>query len=149
MPKNVRIYHSTKQSLARQNPCAINKGGCEHFCLLSHLENNHDTSGNRFRCKCKIGYELKRDLKSCQRINEGLFFSHRNSIRGISLSLQDSTETRMPVVMPKIGGARAIEVDCGNNITFFYDPIRKAIFQNKFSGDESPENLVSEILGWF
>ena len=59
------------------------------------------------------------------------------------------TETRLPVITPKIGGARAIEVDCGNNVTFFYDPVRRAIFQNRFSGQETPEDSVSEALSRF
>jgi low density lipoprotein-related protein 2 len=43
-----------------------------------------------------------------------------------------TSETRLPIIVPKIGAARAIEVDCSNNVTFFYDPIRRAIYQNKF-----------------
>lgn len=145
MPKNVRVFHSTKQSKARLNPCSLNNGGCEHFCLLSHLENTHDSSGNRFRCKCNIGYELKRDLRTCKRITDSLIFSQVNSIRGISLNRNMITETRMPIIVPKIGAARAIEVDCKNNITFYYDNVKKAILQSKLS-DESRDSYETTVL---
>jgi low density lipoprotein-related protein 2 len=142
LPRHVRVFHSTKQFSSRQSPCGLNNGGCEHFCLLSH-----GTGG--FRCKCKIGFELRRDLRTCGRATASLYFSQANSIRGISLSPTMITETRLPVITPKIGGARAIEVDCGNNVTFFYDPVRRAIFQNRFSGQETPEDSVSEALSRF
>ena len=145
-PRNVRVYHATKQLKLRANPCQQNNGGCEHFCLLSHVENTRDAAGNTFRCKCKIGYELSRNLKSCERIRDSIYFSQANSIRGISMNPNMITETRLPIVMPKIAAARAIEVDCKNNLTFYYDPIRKAIFQNKFSGTETPEDSSSSIL---
>lgn len=144
MPKFVRIYHGTKQSLSRQNPCAINNGGCQHFCLLSHLENAQDPSGNQFRCKCKTGYELNRDLRTCQRITNSLVYSQHNSIRAIALKNNMMTETRHPIIMPRYGSVRAIEVDCQNNVTFFYDPIRRAIFQNKLNSDMSS---TTEALG--
>lgn len=146
MPKNVKIYHGTKQSLSRQNPCAINNGGCQHFCLLSHLENAHDASGNQFRCKCKTGYELNRDLLTCKRITNSLFYSQQNSIRGIALGNNMMTETRPPVIMPRFGSVRTIEVDCQNNLTFFYDPIRRAIFQNKLNNDMSSTTEALSML---
>jgi hypothetical protein len=37
-PRFVRVYHQTKQGLDRDNPCAVNNGGCEHTCLLSHAD---------------------------------------------------------------------------------------------------------------
>ncbi len=88
MPRNVKVYHSTKQPRNRVNPCQINNGGCEHFCLLSHLESTSSSvngTGNTFRCKCKIGYELRRDLKTCERVYNSLYFSQTNAIRGIAL----------------------------------------------------------------
>jgi len=140
LPKHVRVYHSTKQFNSRQNPCGLNNGGCEHFCLLSH-------GNSGFRCKCKTGFELGRDLRTCSRAISSLYLSQTKSIRGISLSPTIITETRTPIIMPKIGGVRAIEVDCANNVTFFYDPVRRAIFQNKLSDLQTLEE--SEVLSRF
>lgn len=43
------------------------------------------------------------------------------------------TEARTPVLMPRNGMVRALELDYHSNSTFFYDPIRRAIFQVKQS----------------
>ena len=92
-----------------------------------------------------MGYELGRDLRTCQRVAESLLFSAQNSIRGIALNANMITETRPPVIMQRFTSARAIDVDYANNITFFYDPIRRAILQNKLSG--SYLTSTTEILG--
>lgn len=142
LPKSVKIFHQTKQLKERQNPCQNNNAGCEHFCLLGPAS----STGNSFRCKCKLGYQLKRDLKTCQRVQESLFISQTRLLRGISLDQNIDTETRTPILAEKIGAIRAIEVDCRNNITFYYDPIRRAIFQNKYNGEETRDASVSSVL---
>lgn len=44
------------------NPCATNRGGCEHICVLSHQSDN---GGLGYRCKCRMGYDLHADGKRC------------------------------------------------------------------------------------
>jgi hypothetical protein len=126
-PNFVRVYHETKQLTVRPNPCAQNNSGCEHFCLLSHGADSAST----FRCKCRVGYQLRRDLKTCMKIGEFMFVSQSNMIRAISFDQNVDAEARVPVIMPRNGLSRAIDIDYRNNITFFYDPIRRAIFQSK------------------
>ena len=135
MPKFVRIYHPpTKQTSNTRtfNPCQVNNGGCAHFCMLSHLETTPSSMANTnggFRCKCKIGFSLNRDLRTCERIYESLYVSQMNMIRGVPMDVtMVESESREPILMPRLSATRAIEVDCGNNRTFFHDPIRKAIY---------------------
>lgn len=39
------------------NPCAVNKGGCSHFCVAK-------SSG--YECACPAGLPLKQDNKTCE-----------------------------------------------------------------------------------
>jgi len=138
MPKFVRVYHPpTKQTSTRLiNPCQVNNGGCAHFCMLSHLETSsssssfdNNNSNGGFRCKCKIGFSLNRDLRTCDRIYDSLYVSQMNMIRGVPMDVtMVENEAREPILMPRLSATRAIEVDCGNNRTFYHDPIRKAIY---------------------
>jgi low density lipoprotein-related protein 2 len=137
-PRNVKLFHQTKQSLARLNPCKLNNSGCEHFCLLSHSDS---ASMNNYRCRCKIGYQLRRDLKTCEPISEFLLLSQSNMIRAVSLDQTVDTEARLPSIMPRVGLIRSLEVDCKNNRSFYYDPIRRAIFQSSLQ-IESVEDKV-------
>lgn len=106
--------------------------------MLSHGTDDAST----FRCKCHIGFQLRRDLRTCERIDEFLFVSQSNMLRAISLdqSTVDS-DVRVPVLMPRNGMARSIELDVRSNLSFFYDPIRRVIFQAKFSGLGDDVNL--------
>ena len=146
-PKFVKVFHGTKQPKNRANPCSVNNGGCEHVCLLSHLDAGSNV--NAFRCKCKIGYELKRDMKGCDRVRNSLYLSQSKIIRGISLEINERSETRTPILVSKMGMARGFDVDCRRNLTFYYDVSRRAIFQNKFTGDETPDASSSTVFGKF
>lgn len=135
-PKAVKAYHLTKQ-LSRSNPCTSSNSSCEHFCLLSHSDN---PQGNAYRCKCRIGYQLKRDLKTCELVNEFVYFTQSSLIRAVPLDQTEVTESRIPVILQR-GLVRAIAADCINNRTFFYDAVKRAIFQTNFIGDE-PRVLI-------
>jgi low density lipoprotein-related protein 2 len=153
-PKFLRAHHKSKQSAERLNPCAHNNAGCEHFCLLSNAEPQIGSSGSgtgasgaaSFRCKCKLGYQLRRDMRSCHRVDEYLLMSQANVIRGISVDSNAHTETRTPIIVPRSGYARAIELDYRANLTFYYDSLRKAIFQNKYAGNGSADESASTPL---
>lgn len=140
-PQAVKIFHSSKQ-LSRPNPCAVNNSGCEHFCLLSHRDSSQ---ANSYRCKCKIGYQLRRDLKTCEPVNEYLYFSQLNTIRAIPFDQNAATESRVPIILQTGAFSRGIEADIKNNRTFFYDISRRAIYQSLFNGDE-PRVLVPNNL---
>lgn len=45
-----------------QNPCDTGRGGCEQICVLSHQSDN---GGLGYRCKCRMGYDLRADGKRC------------------------------------------------------------------------------------
>lgn len=128
--KQVKIFHQTKQPRDHPSPC-VNNSGCEHFCLLSHSQ----SSSNSYRCKCKIGYQLSLNLKSCEPLTSSLLLSQLTQIRGISVDQYVDSEYREPLLMPRNGAVRPFDVDCRNNRTFFFDPIRRAIFQNTYKGE--------------
>jgi low density lipoprotein-related protein 2 len=143
-PKAMIVYHEAKQ-MPRLSPCTTrNDTNCEHFCLLSHTESQ---SANAYRCKCKIGYQLRRDLKSCELVTEYIYMTQANLIRAIPLDNQPiMTEVRVPVVQQRGGSIRAIEADCRLNRTFFYDGLRRAVFQTGFAGDEPRVLIANNIM---
>lgn len=48
--------------LTVMNPCGRHNGGCQHICVLSHRTDN---DGLGFRCKCRHGYDLQSDRRTC------------------------------------------------------------------------------------
>jgi low density lipoprotein-related protein 2 len=143
-PRFVRVYHQNRQLLDRENPCAVNNGGCEHTCLLSHGDSGETMRCHR--CNCRVGYQLRRDLKTCERIKQSLYVSQTSMIRAVGMDRDatggESSEQRTPIIVPRVGASiRSIEVDCRNNVTFYFDPMRRAIFQNKMSQADSLDSI--------
>jgi hypothetical protein len=67
----------------------------------------------------------------------------------------DSSEQRAPMLMPRVGASiRSIELDCRNNVTFFFDPMRRAIFTNRLGQADAPDSagetklLIPDNLGY-
>lgn len=137
-PQLVKVFHETKQPRRDLNPCEHSP--CEHFCLLSH--------GNGYRCKCKIGYRLKNDLKNCEAIEEFIYFTQSNEIRSISATSQTELESEArPSVVIDNGHIRAIDSDFMTSRVFFYDGFKQALFENDFSGSQS-RLLIPHDLGF-
>ena len=44
------------------SPCGKHNGRCQHICVLSHRSDNE---GLGFRCKCRHGYDLQSDRRTC------------------------------------------------------------------------------------
>lgn len=64
-----------------------------------------------------------------------------------SQSVADSTELRAPLLVPRQGAAiRSLELDCRNNLTFYYDPIRRVLFQNKFDPAQPESEGQTTVL---
>lgn len=133
-PLFVRVYHQTKQP-ETENPCQSN---CEHFCLLSHGQNSFKS----YRCKCKTGYRLRFDLKSCEKITTTLFISQSNFLKALSLDSPENTETLEPLIMPRNGAIQIFDLDIKNNRTFFYDSYRHAIFESV--NNQEPRILIPD-----
>ena len=45
------------------NPCAVQNGGCQHLCVLSHTLDN---DGLGYKCLCDPGYSIDVDGKTCR-----------------------------------------------------------------------------------
>ena len=123
------------------------RAGCDHFCVLSHGSDQAST----FRCKCRIGYQLRRDLRTCEQIDDFLTISQNSMIRAISMDQNADLEARDPVFMPRNGMVRAIDIDYKSNTTFFYDPIRRVIFQSKCNTNDHSQTvsaLVADDLSY-
>ncbi|MCL4126473.1 UNVERIFIED_CONTAM: hypothetical protein GTU68_065881, partial [Idotea baltica] len=77
-PKAIKAVHQVLQSKKVVNPCGVNKGGCDHMCILTHTPD--DEIG--YRCACDIGYQLNSDQKQCTMVKEFLLYSQQKFIKG-------------------------------------------------------------------
>ena len=143
-PRHVRVYHASKQSSRRVDPCAAS--GCEHFCLLSHSDAS--PGANTYRCRCNIGYQLRSsDRKTCERITDVLLVAQGSMIRAISADTSgDEMEARLPVLLPRLSSARALEVDARNNRTFFFDSLRRAVYQVSTTQTTQTTTTVTPLI---
>ena len=73
----------------KKNPCATNNGDCEQLCLLN-------TNGHS--CACKIGFQLNRNMKTCDSITKFLLYSKGPFFRGRIFG--SSRQTFMDVFSP-------------------------------------------------
>ncbi|KAK0146056.1 Low-density lipoprotein receptor-related protein 2 [Merluccius polli] len=62
-PGHIVVSHPLLQPLVL-NPCGRHNGGCQQICVLSHRSDNE---GLGFRCKCRLGYDLQADRRTCFR----------------------------------------------------------------------------------
>lgn len=67
-------------------------------------------------------------------------------IRAIPLDQNADSEARIPILMPRNGMARAIEIDYKSNTTFHYDPIRRVIFQSKYNSNDQSGVTTSALV---
>ncbi|KAK0099194.1 hypothetical protein PV326_000031 [Microctonus aethiopoides] len=107
------------------NPCANNNGGCNHLCL--------NKPGNNYVCACQIGYELKKDQKTCVIPDAFLLFSRKDNIGRISIE-NPNNDNIIPVTGVK--DASALDFDITRNHIYWTDVKLKTITRAFINGSE-------------
>ena len=74
--QNIRVAPEPINA-TRKNLCATNNGECEQLCLLN-------TNGHS--CACKIGFQISRNMKTCDSITKFLLYTDGRYFRGRTLS---------------------------------------------------------------
>uniref|UniRef100_A0A3B4FXS2 Low-density lipoprotein receptor-related protein 2 n=1 Tax=Pundamilia nyererei TaxID=303518 RepID=A0A3B4FXS2_9CICH len=130
-PGHVVVSHPLMQPL--KNPCGRNNGGCEQICVLSHRTDN---DGLGFRCKCRHGYDLHSDLRSCF-VKDYLLVASSLAVRGIPLNLSTQEDITLPLTgLGASFSGSAMEFDGNEGTVFYNDRSKGLIYKSNLNGSQ-------------
>ncbi|KAL9960408.1 hypothetical protein ACROYT_G033860 [Oculina patagonica] len=109
-PMGIVAYDSSRQPPA-PSPCAVNNGGCSHFCVVK-------TSG--YECVCSTGLAVKQDGKTCEEeVKKFILFvdADDKSTNYISLDVEYFV---VQTLFNHLGNQRPIALD--------FDPVENRVY---------------------
>ncbi|XP_028331825.1 low-density lipoprotein receptor-related protein 2 [Gouania willdenowi] len=130
-PGHVVVSHPVAQPFV-MNPCGRHNGGCHQICVLSHRSDN---DGLGFRCKCRHGYDLNADRRSCFKVKDYLLLATSLAVRGIPLnfSLQEDITLPLTGLGTSFAGS-AVEFDGKEEAIFYNDRGRGLVYRSNLNG---------------
>nr|XP_033800021.1 low-density lipoprotein receptor-related protein 1B [Geotrypetes seraphini] len=131
--RGIHIYHARSQPTVRSHACGLDPygmpGGCSHICLLSF-------SYKTRTCRCKTGFSLGHDGRSCKRPKNELFLFYGKGrpgiIRGMDLNTKIADEHTLPV--ENLVNPRALDFHVHTNSIYFADTTSFLIGRQKIDG---------------
>ncbi|XP_062904698.1 low-density lipoprotein receptor-related protein 1-like isoform X1 [Mobula hypostoma] len=129
----IHVYHKLKQPLVRSHACELDlhgkPGGCSDICLLS-------SSHKAKTCRCRTGYSLGNDGKSCKKPKNELFLFYGKGrpgiIRGMDLNTKATDEYMVQV--ENLVNPRALDFHAETNYIYFADTTSFLIGRQKIDG---------------
>uniref|UniRef100_A0A4W6E5T0 Low density lipoprotein receptor-related protein 2b n=1 Tax=Lates calcarifer TaxID=8187 RepID=A0A4W6E5T0_LATCA len=159
-PGHVAVSHPVLQPVV-MNPCGRHNGGCQHICVLSHRTDN---DGLGFRCKCRHGYDLQSDRRTCfiQEILTGyrvgtidamaydctskvLFWT--TSTYKVVAAFRITDKSRRDIVTG-LRNPKGIAVHPNAGYLFWSDWYRPAVIMRGYTDGSNAIPLVNTTLGW-
>ena len=141
--QNIRVAPEPINA-ARENPCATNNGECEQLCLLN-------TKG--YICACKIGFQLNRNMKTCDSITKFLLYPDGRYFRGrilgsLGQSFTDAfSPTRFSVL--SLDNKNSIDFDRGWNFHEVYLSDDLCIYRlNLTDGNQTKVYHISDFKNY-
>ncbi|TMS22544.1 Low-density lipoprotein receptor-related protein 2 [Larimichthys crocea] len=130
-PGHVTVSHPVLQPVV-MNPCGRHNGGCQHICVLSHRSDN---DGLGFRCKCRHGYDLQADRRTCFKVKDFLLMATSLGVRGIPLNLSLQEDITLPLsgLGASFSGS-AVEFDANEEAIFYNDRSRGLVYKSNLNG---------------
>uniref|UniRef100_A0A3Q3G597 Low density lipoprotein receptor-related protein 2b n=1 Tax=Labrus bergylta TaxID=56723 RepID=A0A3Q3G597_9LABR len=159
-PGHVVISHPVLQPVV-MNPCGRHNGGCHQICVLSH---GTDNDGLGFRCKCRHGYDLQSDGRTCfiQQILSGyrvgtvdamaydwtskVLFWTTSSYKSV-VAFRVTDKSRRDIVTG-LRNPKGIAVSPSAGYLFWSDWYRPAVIMKGFTDGSNAVPLVNTTLGW-
>uniref|UniRef100_H3BGS9 Prolow-density lipoprotein receptor-related protein 1 n=1 Tax=Latimeria chalumnae TaxID=7897 RepID=H3BGS9_LATCH len=140
----LHIYHQRRQPTVRSHACEpdqFNKpGGCSDICLLG---NSHKTR----TCRCRSGFSLGSDGKSCKKPEHELFLVYGKGrpgiIRGMDIAAKVPDEYMIPI--ENLMNPRALDFHTETNYIYFADTTSFLIGRQKIDGTERETILKDGI----
>ncbi|XP_031410177.1 low-density lipoprotein receptor-related protein 1B-like [Meleagris gallopavo] len=142
--KEIRVYQKRTQTSVRSHACEVDPygmpGGCSHICLLS---SNYKTR----TCRCRTGFILGSDGRSCKRPKNELFLFYGKGrpgiIRGMDLNTKVSDEYMIPI--ENLVNPRALDFHAETNYIYFADTTSFLIGRQKIDGTERETILKDDL----
>ncbi|KAM9425856.1 low-density lipoprotein receptor-related protein 2 [Pholidichthys leucotaenia] len=130
-PGHVTVSHPVLQPVVL-NPCGRHNGGCQHICVLSHRTDN---DGLGVRCKCRYGYDLQPDLRTCYKVKDYLLVASSLAVRGIPLNLSQQEDITLPLTgLTTSFSGSAMEFDAKEETLFYNDRSTGIIYKSNLNG---------------
>uniref|UniRef100_A0A3Q2NMI4 LDL receptor related protein 1 n=1 Tax=Fundulus heteroclitus TaxID=8078 RepID=A0A3Q2NMI4_FUNHE len=138
----LHVYHQRRQPQVRSHACALDQfgkpGGCSDICLLS---NSHKTR----TCRCRSGFSLGSDGKSCKKPDHELFLVYGKGrpgiIRGMDMNVKVPDEYMIPI--ENLMNPRALDFHAASEFIYFADATSFIIGRQKIDGTER-DNILKD-----
>ncbi|CAH2224426.1 prolow-density lipo receptor-related 1 [Pelobates cultripes] len=138
----LHIYHQRRQPTVRSHACEPDQykkpGGCSDICLLS---NNHKNK----TCRCRSGFSLGSDGKSCKKPEHELFLVYGRGrpgiIRGMDIGANIPDEHMIPI--ENLMNPRALDFHAEYGFIYFADTTSFLIGRQKIDGNDR-ETILKE-----
>ncbi|KAK7915952.1 hypothetical protein WMY93_011713 [Mugilogobius chulae] len=131
----LHVYHQRRQPPVRSHACEMDQfgkpGGCSDICLLG---NGHKTR----TCRCRSGFSLGSDGKSCKKPEHELFLVYGKGrpgvIRGMDMNAKVPDEYMIPI--ENLMNPRALDFHAESDFIYFADATSYIIGRQKIDGTE-------------
>uniref|UniRef100_A0A8C4HE85 EGF-like domain-containing protein n=1 Tax=Dicentrarchus labrax TaxID=13489 RepID=A0A8C4HE85_DICLA len=138
----LHVYHQRRQPPVRSHACEVDQngkaGGCSDICLLG---NGHKTR----TCRCRSGFSLGSDGKSCKKPEHELFLVYGKGrpgvIRGMDMNAKVPDEYMIPI--ENLMNPRALDFHSESEFIYFADATSYIIGRQKIDGTER-DTIVKE-----
>uniref|UniRef100_H3ARX9 EGF-like domain-containing protein n=4 Tax=Latimeria chalumnae TaxID=7897 RepID=H3ARX9_LATCH len=140
----IHIYHKRAKPTVRNHACEADPygkpGGCSHICLLS-------SSYKTRTCRCRTGFSLASDGRSCKKPKNELFLFYGKGrpgiIRGMDLNTKASDEYMIQI--ESLVNPRALDFHAETNYIYFADTTSFLIGRQKIDGTGRETILKDDI----
>ncbi|XP_043939564.1 prolow-density lipoprotein receptor-related protein 1 [Protopterus annectens] len=140
----LHIYHQQRQPKVRSHACEPDQygkpGGCSDICLLG---SNHKSR----TCRCRSGFSLGSDGKSCKKPEHELFLVYGKGrpgiIRGMDITARVPDEHMIPI--ENLMNPRALDFHSETGFIYFADTTSYLIGRQKIDGTDRETILKDGI----
>uniref|UniRef100_A0A670IUS4 LDL receptor related protein 1 n=1 Tax=Podarcis muralis TaxID=64176 RepID=A0A670IUS4_PODMU len=140
----LHVYHQRRQPTVRSHACEQDQfgkpGGCSDICLLG---NSHKTR----TCRCRSGFSLGSDGKSCKKPEHELFLVYGKGrpgiIRGMDMGAKVPDEHMIPI--ENLMNPRALDFHAETGFIYFADTTSYLIGRQKIDGTDRETILKDGI----
>ncbi|KAG9349405.1 hypothetical protein JZ751_027848 [Albula glossodonta] len=140
----IHVYHKLAQPKVRSHACSADAygkaGGCSHICLLSGSYKSRT-------CRCRTGFSLGNDGKSCKKPKNELFLFYGKGrpgiIRGLDMNVKSSDEHMVQI--EDLVSPRALDFHAETSYIYFADTTSFLIGRQKIDGS-GRETILKDDL---